>query len=138
MSSGAFCVPPPPLPLALTYAGLGEMNGVFCWLEKAVEERSLWIRWLAVDPVSTAFEVIHVITLFWKFWNECNSRGNEAGPSPSQTMSFQHAAIAQWHSLKQVGTLGRLGRLSTYQIERIRLRHQPPTEHNDPWTLTVG
>jgi len=50
MSSGAFCVPPPPLPLALTYAGLGEMNGAFCWLEKAVEERSLWIGWFAVDP----------------------------------------------------------------------------------------
>jgi len=40
----------PPLPLALTYAGLGEMNDAFCWLEKAVQERSLWIAWLAVDP----------------------------------------------------------------------------------------
>jgi TolB-like protein len=40
----------PPLPLALTYAGLGEMNTAVCWLEKAVQERSLWIAWLAVDP----------------------------------------------------------------------------------------
>jgi hypothetical protein len=40
----------PPLPLALTYAGLGEMNTAICWLEKAVQERSLWIAWLAVDP----------------------------------------------------------------------------------------
>ncbi len=40
----------PPLPVALTYAGLRDMNEAFHWLEKAVEERSLWIVWLAVDP----------------------------------------------------------------------------------------
>jgi eukaryotic-like serine/threonine-protein kinase len=40
----------PPLPLALTYAGLGEMNDAFHWLENAVQERSLWTAWLKVDP----------------------------------------------------------------------------------------
>jgi serine/threonine protein kinase len=40
----------PPLPIALTYAGLGEINNAFRWLEHAVQERSLWIAWLAVDP----------------------------------------------------------------------------------------
>jgi hypothetical protein len=35
---------------ALTYAGLGEMNNAFRWLENAAKERSLWIAWLAVDP----------------------------------------------------------------------------------------
>lgn len=40
----------PPLPVAFSYAGLGEVNQAFQWLERAVEERSLWIPWLAVDP----------------------------------------------------------------------------------------
>jgi hypothetical protein len=40
----------PPLPVALTYAGLREMDESFHWLEEAVKERSIWIVWLAVDP----------------------------------------------------------------------------------------
>ena len=31
------------------------MNEAFHWLEKAVQERSLWIAWLAVDPRFDAF-----------------------------------------------------------------------------------
>jgi eukaryotic-like serine/threonine-protein kinase len=40
----------PPLPVALTFGGMGEMDNAFQWLERAVQERSLWIAWLAVDP----------------------------------------------------------------------------------------
>lgn len=35
---------------ALVYAGLGERAAAFEWLERAIEERSPWIAYLAVDP----------------------------------------------------------------------------------------
>ena len=36
--------------IALVYAGLGEADPAFSWLDKAFEERSHWLVWLRVDP----------------------------------------------------------------------------------------
>jgi len=36
--------------IALVYAGLGENDDAFRWLEKAFEERSHWLVWLRLDP----------------------------------------------------------------------------------------
>ena len=36
--------------IATIYAGLGEMKEPFMWLEKAIEERAVWLRYLKVDP----------------------------------------------------------------------------------------
>ena len=36
--------------LALSYAGLGETDQAFKWLEKAYQERSRWTDYIAVDP----------------------------------------------------------------------------------------
>ena len=40
----------PPYEIAIVYAGLGEKDEVFKWLEKAYDERSSWLLWLNVDP----------------------------------------------------------------------------------------
>jgi serine/threonine protein kinase/Tfp pilus assembly protein PilF len=39
-----------PLDIAKTYMGLGETDTAFKWLEKAFEERDVWLFFLAVDP----------------------------------------------------------------------------------------
>ena len=36
--------------VALVYAGLGDNNQAFAWLNKGVEERTHWLVWLKVDP----------------------------------------------------------------------------------------
>ena len=36
--------------VALVYAGLGDRDGAFAWLDKAYEERSHWLVWLKLDP----------------------------------------------------------------------------------------
>ena len=36
--------------VALVYAGLGEHEHVFAWLQKAIEERTHWLVWLKLDP----------------------------------------------------------------------------------------
>jgi len=36
--------------IALVYAGLGETDAAFSWLERAFEERSHWLVWLRLDP----------------------------------------------------------------------------------------
>ena len=36
--------------VALVYAGLGERNSAFAWLDRAVKERSHWLVWLNRDP----------------------------------------------------------------------------------------
>jgi TolB-like protein/Flp pilus assembly protein TadD len=38
-----------PFDIALIYAGLGEKNATFEWLNKAYEDRSSWFTWMAVD-----------------------------------------------------------------------------------------
>ncbi len=40
----------PPTSIALVYAGLGEKDEAFAWLEKAYEERSFQLQWLNVEP----------------------------------------------------------------------------------------
>jgi tetratricopeptide (TPR) repeat protein len=40
----------PPYDIALIYAGLGEKDQAFEWLQKACEERSSWMIWIKVDP----------------------------------------------------------------------------------------
>lgn len=40
----------PPLAFAWFYAGLGEKNQAFEWLQKAYEERSSWLIFLKVHP----------------------------------------------------------------------------------------
>jgi Tfp pilus assembly protein PilF len=41
----------PPYPLAIVYAGLGEKDEAFAWLEKAYAEREAWMTYLNVYPV---------------------------------------------------------------------------------------
>jgi len=36
--------------IAQIYLGLGEHEQALCWLEKAYDERSVWLIWLGVDP----------------------------------------------------------------------------------------
>ena len=36
---------------AVVYVGLGETGRVFEWLEKAYEERDVWMGWLKCDPI---------------------------------------------------------------------------------------
>jgi TolB-like protein/DNA-binding winged helix-turn-helix (wHTH) protein/Tfp pilus assembly protein PilF len=36
--------------IAVIYAGLGETEKAFAWLDKAVEQRSFWLCWLKLDP----------------------------------------------------------------------------------------
>jgi hypothetical protein len=36
--------------VALVYTALGEKDEAFTWLDRAVEERSHWLVWLALDP----------------------------------------------------------------------------------------
>jgi tetratricopeptide (TPR) repeat protein len=36
--------------MALVYAGLGEKDDAFAWLQKAFDERSHWLVWLRLDP----------------------------------------------------------------------------------------
>jgi hypothetical protein len=40
-----------PYTVAAIYAGLGEQEQAFKWLQKAVEERDIWLMNLKVDPV---------------------------------------------------------------------------------------
>jgi hypothetical protein len=35
---------------ALVYAGIGEKEQAFMWLNKAYDERSHWLVWLKLDP----------------------------------------------------------------------------------------
>jgi hypothetical protein len=39
-----------PYGVALVYAGLGEKNQAFVWLNKALQGRSHWLVWLNRDP----------------------------------------------------------------------------------------
>lgn len=36
--------------VALVYAGLGQKDAAFVWLNKAFDERSHWLVWLRLDP----------------------------------------------------------------------------------------
>lgn len=36
--------------VALVYAGLGQRDSAFTWLNKAIDERSHWLVWLRLDP----------------------------------------------------------------------------------------
>jgi TolB-like protein/DNA-binding winged helix-turn-helix (wHTH) protein/Tfp pilus assembly protein PilF len=36
--------------IAVIYAGLGETEPAFAWLEKAIEQRPFWLCWLKLDP----------------------------------------------------------------------------------------
>jgi len=40
----------PPYPVAAIYAGLGEKDEAFAWLEKAYEGRDSWMDYLGIDP----------------------------------------------------------------------------------------
>ena len=40
----------PATSLALIYAGLGEKDQAFAWLDKAVEQRAFQLQWIALDP----------------------------------------------------------------------------------------
>lgn len=39
-----------PFGIAITYAGLGEFDEAFKWLEKAYKDRNNWLVWLKADP----------------------------------------------------------------------------------------
>jgi TolB-like protein/Flp pilus assembly protein TadD len=41
----------PPYNLAMVYAGLGEKDAAFEWLEKAYQDRSIWLLFLKVHPM---------------------------------------------------------------------------------------
>jgi serine/threonine-protein kinase len=41
----------PPYMVATVYAGLGDKDQAFAWLERAYTERSLYLTWLPMDPV---------------------------------------------------------------------------------------
>ncbi len=41
----------PPYHIAVIYAGLGEKDQAFAWLQNAYEERDAWIAWLKVEPM---------------------------------------------------------------------------------------
>ena len=40
-----------PVEFVYAYAGLGRKSDALDWLEKAYEERSVWVSWLKVDPM---------------------------------------------------------------------------------------
>ena len=40
----------PPFHIAVVYSGLGDKDQALAWLEQALEERSVWLPWLKVDP----------------------------------------------------------------------------------------
>jgi len=40
----------PAVHIAQIYVGLGDNEQAFAWLEKACDERSVWLIWLGVDP----------------------------------------------------------------------------------------
>ncbi len=39
-----------PYDIALTYAGLGDREQTFAWLDKAIEDRSEWVYYIRLDP----------------------------------------------------------------------------------------
>jgi tetratricopeptide (TPR) repeat protein len=45
----------PAYDLAVTYAGLGERDDAFAWLEKAYQEHSGWLAYLKVEPRLDSF-----------------------------------------------------------------------------------
>jgi eukaryotic-like serine/threonine-protein kinase len=46
----------PPYPIAVIYAGLGQNDDAFAWLEKAYDGRDSWMAYLAIDP---RMDVLH-------------------------------------------------------------------------------
>jgi DNA-binding winged helix-turn-helix (wHTH) protein/TolB-like protein/Tfp pilus assembly protein PilF len=48
-----------PYTVATIYAGLGESDMVFKWLEKAFEDRDIWLMNLKVDPIFAGFRTDH-------------------------------------------------------------------------------
>jgi len=40
----------PPYNIAIVYAGLGEKDQAFAWLDRAFSERSGYLTWLTTDP----------------------------------------------------------------------------------------
>jgi hypothetical protein len=40
----------PPYCMSIAYAGLDDHDTAFAWLDKAVEERDVWLLWLRQDP----------------------------------------------------------------------------------------
>src|SRR5262249_29471839 len=40
----------PPYNMAIAYAGMGEKDQAFAWLERAYADRSFYITWLNYDP----------------------------------------------------------------------------------------
>lgn len=41
----------PAASLAIAHLGLGELDAAFEWLERAYEERDLWLLWHTYDPI---------------------------------------------------------------------------------------
>lgn len=48
--------------VALVYAGIGEKDKAFKWLNKAFDERSHWLVWLRLDP---RWDVLKIRSEVW-------------------------------------------------------------------------
>jgi tetratricopeptide (TPR) repeat protein len=46
----------PPYDVAMVHAGLGDKDAAFEWLDRALEERDIWLGWVKAEP---AFENLH-------------------------------------------------------------------------------
>lgn len=51
----------PPYNIAMVYAGLGQKDEAFAWLERAFEDRSIWLIFLNVHPM---FDDLHTDARF--------------------------------------------------------------------------
>src|SRR5207247_11130986 len=67
--------------VAAIYAGLGEMEQAFEWLEQAFEDRDSWLIWLNADPV---FDVIRSDPRFTKLLRRIGLGGDSQS---SETVS---------------------------------------------------
>ena len=47
MSAQKYCSP---YDMAMVYVGLGENDEAFAWMQRAFEQRSLWLGYLNVEP----------------------------------------------------------------------------------------
>jgi hypothetical protein len=54
-----------PYTVATIYAGLGEKDQAFKWLEKAFEDRGIWLMNLKVDPVLKSLRSDQRSQIFW-------------------------------------------------------------------------
>jgi len=60
--------------IALIYAALGDTQNTFAWLERAVEDRSTLINFLAVDPM---FDALHADPRFVALVRRLGIHGRE-------------------------------------------------------------